>query len=100
MFGPLPELAPDTEAVIRDAGPGFYEAALAELETTAGDFPALAKALRQATGAKGRQLFMPLRAALTGLCRGPELGPVYALMPVDIARCRLEQARELAATTP
>ncbi|ABI57155.1 glutamate--tRNA ligase [Alkalilimnicola ehrlichii MLHE-1] len=100
VFGPLPALAPDTEAVIRDAGPAFYEAALAELETTAGDFPALAKAVRKATGAKGRQLFMPLRAALTGLCRGPELGPVYALMPVDIARCRLEQARELAATTP
>lgn len=100
VFGRLPAPDADTETVIREAGPAFYQAALAELEATAGDFPALAKAVRKATGAKGRQLFMPLRAALTGLCRGPELGPVYALMPLEIARCRLEQARERAASTP
>lgn len=100
VFGELPEPEEATQDVIREAGPQFYAAALDELDTAGGDFSALAKAVRKATGAKGKGLFMPLRAALTGLCRGPELGPVFALMPAEVARRRLEQARELATANP
>jgi glutamyl-tRNA synthetase len=39
-------------------------------------------AVKQATGRKGRGLFMPLRHALTGLSKGPEMADVMALMQV------------------
>jgi len=47
-------------------------------------------ALKAATGRKGRALFLPLRRALTGRDRGPEMAPLMALMsapapqPADI----------------
>ncbi|MGB5064463.1 MAG: glutamate--tRNA ligase, partial [Candidatus Competibacter sp.] len=50
----------------------------------------LVEDLKRRTGAKGKNLFMPLRAALTGETHGPELARVLALLPPDIARRRLE----------
>ena len=39
-------------------------------------------AVKEATGRKGKQLFMPLRLAVTGRARGPEMADVMALMQV------------------
>jgi glutamyl-tRNA synthetase len=50
-------------------------------------------ALKQATGRKGRALFMPLRLALTGEDHGPEL---RELLPL-IGRARAEQRLRVAA---
>jgi glutamyl-tRNA synthetase len=50
------------------------------------------KQTREKTGVKGRDLFMPLRAALTGKVKGPELDKVFALLGKDSARRRLEMA--------
>ncbi|RVA81373.1 glutamate--tRNA ligase, partial [Mesorhizobium sp. M7A.F.Ca.US.006.04.2.1] len=36
--------------------------------------------IREATGRKGKALFMPLRTALTGLPSGPELADLLPLM--------------------
>jgi glutamyl-tRNA synthetase len=46
-------------------------------------------AVKQATGAKGRGLFHPLRLALTGLERGPELKDLLPLIGHDRAAARL-----------
>ena len=46
-------------------------------------------AVKAATGAKGRALFMPLRLALTGLDHGPELAGLLPLIGPDRARRRL-----------
>ena len=46
-------------------------------------------AVKAATGAKGRALFMPLRLALTGLDHGPELAALLPLIGPDRARRRL-----------
>jgi len=43
-------------------------------------------AVRASTGRKGRQLFMPLRKALTGRETGPEMGLLLPLMQVVRAR--------------
>lgn len=43
-------------------------------------FRAWAGAVKDATGRKGRALFMPLRLALTGLDHGPELAPLLPLI--------------------
>lgn len=39
-------------------------------------------AVKEATGRKGKQLFMPLRLAVTGRARGPEMADVMRLMQV------------------
>ncbi|MDA7428146.1 glutamate--tRNA ligase [Primorskyibacter aestuariivivens] len=43
-------------------------------------------AVKQATGRKGRGLFMPLRKALTGMERGPDMSDVMPLLQVVKAR--------------
>lgn len=47
-------------------------------------------AVKAATGAKGRALFMPLRLALTGLDHGPELARLLPLIGRDRALARLQ----------
>ncbi len=45
--------------------------------------------VREATGAKGKALFMPLRLALTGQARGPEMAKLLCLIGPERARARL-----------
>ena len=47
------------------------------------------KAVAAETGAKGRGLFMPLRLALTGREKGPEIAPMLAFMGRDRIQARL-----------
>jgi glutamyl-tRNA synthetase len=47
-------------------------------------------AVKQATGRKGKGLFMPLRMALTGLDHGPELKALLPLMGRDRVLKRLQ----------
>ncbi len=46
-------------------------------------------AVKEATGRKGKELFMPLRLALTARRDGPELSEVFALLGREKARKRL-----------
>jgi glutamyl-tRNA synthetase len=48
------------------------------------------KILKQRTGRKGAELFMPLRVALTGKTHGPELAPLLKIMPRQTALSRLQ----------
>lgn len=77
--------------VIEDAG---FCAAAAKLlppepwnEDSWGVFTAAVKA---ETGAKGKALFHPLRLALTGQARGPELKQLLPFIGLDRAKARLE----------
>lgn len=90
------ELAPSTEAceVIERAAGGLFAAAIEALPERADDFRAYARAVGEAAGVKGKELFMPLRAALTGEVHGPEMSQLFPLIGVERARARL--ARWLA----
>ena len=59
-----------------------------------GIWGAWTKSVSQATGAKGRGLFMPIRLALTGQERGPEIGPLLPFIGREriLARLRGETA--------
>jgi glutamyl-tRNA synthetase len=59
-----------------------------------GDDPwgALTGALKDATGRKGRALFLPLRQALTGMDHGPDMGELLPLIGETEARARLDRA--------
>ncbi|MBQ1497812.1 MAG: glutamate--tRNA ligase [Sphingomonas sp.] len=52
-------------------------------------WPALTGALKQATGRKGRALFLPLRLALTGREHGPDMAALLPLIGKENALARL-----------
>ncbi|HAG53596.1 MAG TPA: glutamate--tRNA ligase [Alphaproteobacteria bacterium] len=52
----------------------------------------LTSTLKEQTDRKGKQLFMPLRVAITGFAHGPEMGPLLNLMGREIVKARLEQS--------
>ncbi|MEL6364015.1 MAG: glutamate--tRNA ligase, partial [Pseudomonadota bacterium] len=51
---------------------------------------AFTAAVKEATGAKGKALFMPLRKALTGRERGPDMAALFPLIGAEKARKRLK----------
>jgi glutamyl-tRNA synthetase len=64
------------------------------LKTAAGNpqenYLAAIKYIKEKTSAKGKELFMPIRAALTGKVYGPELDKVFAILGKDSALKRLK----------
>ncbi|MGH8244760.1 MAG: glutamate--tRNA ligase, partial [Steroidobacteraceae bacterium] len=95
LDGALPPLVPDAARVVAEAGPEFFDAALASYAETGADLPALAERLKTRTGRKGKALFMPLRYALTGRHDGPELAALLAAIPQARVRDRLADASKL-----
>lgn len=100
----------DDEAadVIDRAGEPFFRFALDCLRDDASDFKSFSGTLEVVTGTRGRSLFMPLRAALTGAVydaksrkvwpHGPALERLWSLLgPARIKR-RLEEAARFAGT--
>ena len=76
--------------VVEDAA--FLDRALAHLPPEPwdiGTWRTWTEAVKQATGAKGRALYHPLRLALTGLDRGPELKDLLPLIGYEKAAARL-----------
>jgi len=92
LFGEGEGAEPEVAAVMSDAGAEFYRSALEALGTAPEDFKAFADRVKVATGAKGKALFQPLRAALTSALDGPELRRVYELLGPARVRQRLEAA--------
>jgi glutamyl-tRNA synthetase len=88
--GELPPLGSAEQQVIAAAGPAFFSAAIDALDQSGADLKQLTKILKERTGRKGADLFMPLRVALTGQSHGPELAPLLQLMTPGTARRRLE----------
>ncbi|HWK74405.1 MAG TPA: glutamate--tRNA ligase [Povalibacter sp.] len=96
VFGEIVELEGAARDTIRDAGEQFFAVALEVFGARSGEFKQVAREIGQRCNRKGPALFMPLRAALTGVTHGPELGPLLTLIPPDEIRARLENARRLA----
>ncbi len=57
-------------------------------------YPAAMKSVREKTGAKGKDLFLPVRAALTGKVHGPELDRIFVVLGKETAVKRLELFRD------
>jgi glutamyl-tRNA synthetase len=82
-----PELGHDERLLVRDA------ASIAEqVDWDAEPWRALTGELKESSGKKGRELFHPLRLALTGRDSGPEMAGLVARMGKDRAVRRLEAA--------
>ncbi|HLW23640.1 MAG TPA: glutamate--tRNA ligase [Steroidobacteraceae bacterium] len=90
VHGELPPLGDDEQRMLDAAGPGFFVAALEALAQAGTDLKRLTQILKERSGRKGAELYMPLRIALTGREHGPELAPLLKLIGPDKARARLE----------
>ena len=89
LYGEIetPELAHDERLLVKDA------AAMAEtLDWSAEPWRKLTSELKESTGKKGRELFHPLRLALTGRESGPEMAGLVERMGQDRALQRLAAA--------
>jgi glutamyl-tRNA synthetase len=85
-----PVVAGPITPVIED--PAFAERAAQNLPPEpwdSGTWKLWTEAVKAATGAKGKGLFMPLRLALTGVDHGPELGSLLPLIGAERTRARL-----------
>lgn len=95
FFGHEPVMSADARAALQGVGAGYFHAALACLEDHGVDFKAFVKALGATAGVKGKALFMPLRAALSGETHGPELINIWKLLGVERVRARLQRASQI-----
>lgn len=93
IYGQLPPPDAPAREVLVAAGPEFFATAVRLLDE---DGLLSLQRLRQATGRRGRSLFLPLRLALTGEHHGPELTELLTLMSAQSLGERLRRARELA----
>ena len=89
LNGNLEPLGAEEKRIVEAAGGEFFSAALGAYEQSNGDLKLLTQRLKEQTGRKGPDLFMPLRVALTGHAHGPELALLLKLIPADLARQRL-----------
>ncbi|GBF77010.1 glutamate--tRNA ligase [Paenibacillus sp. 598K] len=74
--------------------PAVLAAFAAQLDSAEGPLTAdsvkpMIKAVQKETGAKGKQLFMPIRAAVTGQTHGPDLNMTLQLLGQEKVRARL-----------
>jgi glutamyl-tRNA synthetase len=92
VYGDLPPAGPEAEAVLRQAGRGFFDAVLGVLRQGAPEFKPFAKAVGAATGLSGKALYQPLRAALTGRLDGPEMERLWRLMDPRRIEARFDRA--------
>ncbi|HMT47229.1 MAG TPA: glutamate--tRNA ligase, partial [Novosphingobium sp.] len=81
---PAPALEPNDKAYLAQAA--------AVLEDGEADWKALTAALKDATGRKGKALFLPLRQALTGMEHGPDMAALLPLIGREEALRRLGAA--------
>jgi glutamyl-tRNA synthetase len=88
--GDLGPLGAQEQQVVAAAGVDFFAAAGEAYEQSQGDLKVLTQRLKERTGRKGPELFMPLRVALTGQAHGPELAQLLKLMSPDTVRGRLK----------
>ena len=84
LYAPMP-------GIIDDEDRAFCEAAANALpdEITDATWSEWTSTLKIDHARKGRTLFMPLRKALTGRERGPEMGPILTLLGAEKAKARL-----------
>jgi glutamyl-tRNA synthetase len=89
-----PELAiaTESEAVIAAAGYDFFNVASDIWQDPQMDYAGLVAQLKASLGVKGKQLFMPLRVALTGETHGPELPGIMQFLGREQVLQRLKQA--------
>lgn len=93
MFTPL-AFDSETEASIAAAGPAFLTAVETHVKASYSD---MIDAVKTASGAKGKALFLPLRLLMTARHDGPEMVKLWQLIGSEAMLARLGQVMSVAA---
>ena len=81
--------------IIKSAGQEFFILALEVVTEGISDWKQTSKDIEIRTGKKGKELFMPLRVAITRQTRGPELDKVIELIGLKRVIERLKEASQI-----
>ncbi|MFO1435201.1 MAG: glutamate--tRNA ligase [Gammaproteobacteria bacterium] len=81
----------EAKAILATTDKSYFAAAVTAAAESGADFNAFINRLKALTPEKGKALFQPLRAALTGRLDGPELASLFGLLGADRIRRRLEE---------
>ncbi len=90
IYSEVLPLSDRAREALEAAPAGFFRHALTALQPDM-DFDAFVKRVKAASGASGKQLFQPLRAALTGHLHGPEMPRLFKLIRFERAKLRLSE---------
>ncbi len=85
----------EVEDLIKQSGSNFFKLAEKIVKDNWGDWSKTMKLIGEATGTKGKGLFMPIRASITGQLSGPELDQVTKVMGQERVVNRLKEAAKL-----
>ena len=85
----------EVEDLIKQSGPDFFKLAEKIVRDNWGDWSKTMKLIGEETGTKGKDLFMPIRASITGQLSGPELDQVTRVMGQERVIKRLKEAAKL-----
>jgi len=91
LYGETMTCDEPSAAVLRDSGPDLLRFAVAALDEHPDDYLEFVEHLKAASPARGKALFQPLRAALTGRLDGPDLASLFPLLGANRIRRRLEK---------
>lgn len=84
---------PAAEEAVDQAGADFFRTALEAWQGLAEPgWKVWVDTVKQRTGRKGKELFMPLRVALSGALHGPEMSAVVEFLGRDGVAARIEQS--------
>ena len=93
-------ISDEARAILRDDAAAVVKVLYEELEQrkiSERDFyHDLMRSVRRKTGLKAKNLFLPIRAAITGRTSGPELEKVFAILGKESIVRRLERAIQIA----
>lgn len=81
--------------LLKAAGAVFFETAERLMAETGTDYASLCRQLTEKLGVKGKQLFQPLRLALTQELHGPEMQKLVPLMGSELVAKRFRDAAHL-----
>ena len=85
----------EVENIIKTAGKEFYLVAYKVIDSGFDNWIEATKLIGGESGKKGKDLFMPLRVAITGQTKGPELDKVVDFIGVNRVLERVKEASEL-----
>lgn len=98
-----PNLESDAKAILQDpASQKIIDSLVTELSSVKGDLSvsdvdALPKKIAALTGIKGKALFMPMRAVITGKTHGPELKLVLPILGRETVLKRIDELKRQAS---
>lgn len=87
----------EAKLILQQTGKSFWQVAINAVDEHGAHFKTVSQTIQQQLNVKGKALFQPLRAALTGELDGPEMAKIFELLGVDEIKLRLHQASQITS---